>query len=213
MNQKQKERSYEYYVQWQENKSRYRAESAAYTVVLVGGILFVLNNISAIMLSLGILLIICSGILMFRIYKRWNAMRKAREELMLMASASGAKNIEINPKTKQISLVIDSNNKEAVLKEWKQQMNERGFKMTVLENQNVENGVCDEVSGGVITKTTEVGYINRNNQRNNGRLNEKGSDNNQWFYEMECLDCGEKYKANGSDIFQRKCPKCQKGRP
>ncbi len=39
-----------------------------------------------------------------------------------------------------------------------------------------------------------------------------GTDNQQWFYEMECLGCGYKYYANGSDIWQRKCPKCQGGR-
>lgn len=26
---------------------------------------------------------------------------------------------------------------------------------------------------------------------------------------MECLDCGYKYYANGSDIWLRKCPQCQ----
>ena len=62
-------------------------------------------------------------------------------------------------------------------------------------------------------KPTEPGYVNRNNQRNNGRSNERGSDSNQWFYSMECLKCGKKYKANGSDIFQRKCPACQGGKP
>lgn len=62
-------------------------------------------------------------------------------------------------------------------------------------------------------KYTEAGTINRNNQRNNGKTNLPGTDNEQWFYEMECLNCGHKYHANGSDIFQRKCPKCQGGRP
>jgi len=62
-------------------------------------------------------------------------------------------------------------------------------------------------------RTTIVGYENPNNQRNLGRLNEKGTDHGQWFYQMECLSCGFKYKANGSDIFQRTCPNCQGGRP
>ncbi len=61
--------------------------------------------------------------------------------------------------------------------------------------------------------STIAGYENRNSQRNLGRLSEKGTDNGQWFYQMECLICGFKYKANGSDIFQRKCPNCQGGRP
>lgn len=61
-------------------------------------------------------------------------------------------------------------------------------------------------------KTTEQGYVNRNNQMNTGKTEEPGTDNMQWFYNMHCLNCGYSYKANGTDIFQRKCPKCQGGR-
>lgn len=57
--------------------------------------------------------------------------------------------------------------------------------------------------------TTEVGYINKNNQRNNGRTDIPGTDFGQWFYDMECLDCGHKYHANGSNIYEKKCPNCQ----
>lgn len=57
--------------------------------------------------------------------------------------------------------------------------------------------------------TTEVGYINKNNQKNNGRTDIPGTDFGQWFYEMECLECGHKYHANGSNIYEKKCPKCQ----
>lgn len=64
-----------------------------------------------------------------------------------------------------------------------------------------------------MTKTTEKGYVNRNNQVNHGKTEEPGTDNAQWFYKMQCMNCGHIYKANGSDIFQRKCPKCQGGRP
>lgn len=61
--------------------------------------------------------------------------------------------------------------------------------------------------------TTEKGFVNKNNQRNNGKTEKPGTDFGQWFYDMECLDCGHKYYANGSDIWQRKCPCCQGGRP
>lgn len=60
---------------------------------------------------------------------------------------------------------------------------------------------------------TRTGSINRNKQRNNGKTGEVGTDYGQWFYEMECLNCFYKYKSNGTDIFQRKCPNCQGGRP
>lgn len=61
-------------------------------------------------------------------------------------------------------------------------------------------------------KSTDTGYINKNNQRNAGKTAQQGTDYNQMFYAMECLNCGHTYKANGSDIWLRKCPKCQGGK-
>lgn len=58
-------------------------------------------------------------------------------------------------------------------------------------------------------KSTEVGYINKNNQKNNGRKCKSDNHYNQWFYGMECLECGNRYYANGSDVWLRKCPQCQ----
>lgn len=62
-------------------------------------------------------------------------------------------------------------------------------------------------------KSTDAGYINKNNQRNNGKTDIPGTGNGQWFYDMECLECGYKYHANGHDVWLRKCPKCQGGKP
>ena len=59
--------------------------------------------------------------------------------------------------------------------------------------------------------STEIGYINKNNQKNIGKTNEPGTGYMQWFYNMECLNCGHIYKANGHDIWLRKCPSCQGG--
>ena len=64
-----------------------------------------------------------------------------------------------------------------------------------------------------IMNSTVTGYVNKNNQKNNGCTYEQGTDNNQKFYAMECLNCGQRYKANGTDIWQRKCPNCQGGKP
>lgn len=61
--------------------------------------------------------------------------------------------------------------------------------------------------------STETGYINKNNQKNNGKTDIPGTGFGQWFYDMECLNCGYKYHANGHDVWLRKCPKCQGGRP
>ena len=58
-------------------------------------------------------------------------------------------------------------------------------------------------------KTTDVGYINKNNQKNLGYRGVSETHYNQRFFEMECLDCGHKYFANGCDVWLRKCPNCQ----
>ena len=55
--------------------------------------------------------------------------------------------------------------------------------------------------------------LNKNQQKNLGRTDKPGTDHNQYFYEMACLNCGYKYYANGSDIWHRKCPGCQGGNP
>ena len=57
-------------------------------------------------------------------------------------------------------------------------------------------------------KTTDAGYINKNNQKNLGYKGVSETHYNQRFFEMECLNCGHKYMANGCDIWLRKCPKC-----
>ena len=58
-------------------------------------------------------------------------------------------------------------------------------------------------------KTTNAGYINKNNQKNLGYRGVSETHYNQKFFEMECLDCGYKYLANGCDVWLRKCPSCQ----
>lgn len=65
------------------------------------------------------------------------------------------------------------------------------------------------------TLTTQIGYINANDQRCGGHRGLPGNDHLQKAYRMECLNtaCGFIYGANGSDVFQRKCPKCQGGEP
>ncbi len=59
--------------------------------------------------------------------------------------------------------------------------------------------------------TTDMGYLNKNNQRNMGKTEERGTDYMQYLYKMKCEHCTHEYFANGSDIFQKKCPACQGG--
>lgn len=61
-------------------------------------------------------------------------------------------------------------------------------------------------------KSLDTGYINKNNQRNNGYRGKSETHYNQRFFEMECLDCGHRYMANGCDVWLRKCPECQQSK-
>lgn len=58
--------------------------------------------------------------------------------------------------------------------------------------------------------TTTIGYVSKNLQKVIRKTNLDGNDHNQKVYELECGNC---YGANGSDIWLRKCPKCQGGQP
>ncbi len=69
------------------------------------------------------------------------------------------------------------------------------------------------MEGGLNLNTTEVGFVNRNNQRNIGKTDKIGTYHMQYFYSLQCLNCGREYLLNGSDIWQRKCPACQGGKP
>lgn len=65
----------------------------------------------------------------------------------------------------------------------------------------------------VTTPTTEPGYVNRNGQKVLRATGRAGTDHGSYIYELRCGECGFEYGANGTDIFQRLCPKCQRGRP
>jgi hypothetical protein len=64
-----------------------------------------------------------------------------------------------------------------------------------------------------MSTTTQIGYINKKNQKNIGHRHQPGTDHGQYSYKLQCLFCDHEYGANGTDIFQRKCPKCQGGKP
>lgn len=62
-------------------------------------------------------------------------------------------------------------------------------------------------------KTTDIGYINKNNQKNLAYRGISETHYNQKFFELECLDCGHRYMANGCDVWLRKCPRCGEKKP
>lgn len=61
--------------------------------------------------------------------------------------------------------------------------------------------------------TTAPGYRNRNGQTVLRSTGLAGTDHGQSVYVLQCGGCRYEYGANGSDIFQRRCPVCQGGRP
>ena len=72
---------------------------------------------------------------------------------------------------------------------------------------------CGRHSSGNGLGTTTPGYRNSNDQEVIGRTDLPGNDHNQRIYVLQCRCCRYRYGANGSDIWQRKCPKCGDGLP
>jgi hypothetical protein len=62
-------------------------------------------------------------------------------------------------------------------------------------------------------QTTTPGFRNRNGQVVVRATGLPGNDHLQRIYVLHCANCACEYGANGSDIFQRKCPKCGGGAP
>ncbi|MGP8253128.1 MAG: hypothetical protein ACLQHF_13930 [Terracidiphilus sp.] len=61
--------------------------------------------------------------------------------------------------------------------------------------------------------STRPGYVNHRGQvviRNTGL---PGTDRGQTVYQLGCSTCGHVYGANGSDIFERRCPMHDRGAP
>jgi hypothetical protein len=60
-------------------------------------------------------------------------------------------------------------------------------------------------------RTTKPDYVNKNGQEVLQSTDLPGNDHNQVVYVLRCGNCGYRYGANGSDIWQRKCPTCGGG--
>jgi len=61
--------------------------------------------------------------------------------------------------------------------------------------------------------TTRPGFVNKNKQVVVRATDLPGTDHLQKIYVLRCERCRHEYGANGSDIHERKCPKCQGGKP
>ena len=62
-------------------------------------------------------------------------------------------------------------------------------------------------------ETVEIGYLNPNGQQFSGHCGVPGTDPGQYAYKTDCTIFGYVYGTNGTDMFERRCPKCQGGAP
>jgi hypothetical protein len=60
-------------------------------------------------------------------------------------------------------------------------------------------------------ESVKIGFVNKNGQICTGHRGTRGIDHLQRAYRVECGLCGHVYGANGSDMHERRCPKCQSG--
>lgn len=198
--------SYEHYRQWQINKSHYRSECIAYVLMLGIGTFFVIKNWQGVFIGVGIALIVGAVCLLIKILHKWRNKQQALLELKAMAEEMGATDIQVDSEKGTISFVTTSESlDDRKFDEMSRLLSDKGLKIRVSRTKEGKENMAE-------AKSTDIGYVNKNNQRNNGITSHEGTDNNQYFYEMECLNCGHKYYANGTDIWQRKCPACQGGR-
>ena len=206
MTDEEMKRSYERYKQWQINKSHYRSECIAYVLMLGIGAFFVIKNWQGVFIGVGIALIVGAVCLLIKILHKWSNKQQALSELKVMAKEMGATDIQVDSEKGTISFVTTSESlNDRKFDEMSRALSDKGLKIRVSRTKEGKENMAE-------AKSTDIGYVNKNNQRNNGITSHEGTDNNQYFYEMECLNCGHKYYANGTDIWQRKCPACQGGR-
>lgn len=215
MTDKERENSYERYKQWQNNKNRYEHECVAYILLFGIGVLFVIKNWESMVVTIGIVIIIGAIALLLNIFRKWHSMRQGLKNLENMLRDAGATNVEIDYDSGKIKFDYAPQFTEKKLLEFQSAVSKMGLKVNVSREKREKNNEeyvvksNEKISNN---KSTEIGYINKNRQKNLGKTDKPGTDFGQWFYNMECLDCGHRYLANGSNIYEKKCPNCQGGR-
>ncbi len=60
--------------------------------------------------------------------------------------------------------------------------------------------------GRASRNTTAIGYINKHQKEVVRKTDLPGNDHGQRVYVLRCITCGHDYRANGSDIWLRRCP-------
>lgn len=80
------------------------------------------------------------------------------------------------------------------------------------DGASVADEAGEQVSG-TSGYSTQPGFTNANGQTVIRATGLPGTDYGQSIYVLRCAQCASDYGANGSDIWLRKCPHCQGGRP
>lgn len=60
---------------------------------------------------------------------------------------------------------------------------------------------------------TSIGFRNRDGQQVIRKTSREGRTPEQRVFILQCTVCGHEYGADGSEIYERLCPKCQDGPP
>lgn len=99
-----------------------------------------------------------------------------------------------------------------MLIDWLDKMKEAANQVSDVTTRNLtvpKHSAFDDKKMKTLKCTTITGYENKNGQVVLRRTSHVGTDHNQCVYMLKCKYCGAVYGANGSDIWQRKCPELQ----
>lgn len=83
----------------------------------------------------------------------------------------------------------------------------------VIESTSVTDEDDEVPATRISGYSTRPGFTNANAQTVVRLTDLPGTDHGQSIYVLRCGHCSEEYGANGCDIWLRKCPNCQGGRP
>lgn len=144
----------------------------------------------------------------FKAWQTWRDEKEKPEPFQWEISQEGSSS-STQPKTEETNNEsVDANAEPTQLNETAHEQ-ETTPQPSSAQADNEENKEYESGS----TKTTKIGYVNPNNQEVLGTRKQPGTDKNQLAYKVKCLNCHAIYGANGAELYRRKCPECQGGKP
>lgn len=135
MTDNQRERSYEYYKQWQINKNRYQAECVASVLLLCFGVFFIIEHWEGLLIGLDLALIMGALYFLMKNICIWNKKNEAINDLKKMAEEMGAKDIKIDCERGEISFVVSSDIIDEKMGAVNQSLSDKGMKAKVVREK------------------------------------------------------------------------------